>query len=223
MAGHLLGEGCAVHRASRPPRMIEVPHPEAPPDVVAHVDAVRAGLARRGMFNGPIAVPMAADAESITFFRGDYAWYIAERDGLPMPAGRAMVGVALVLVDPAGRVLWQQRAAGVQLPGVWDVSAAGAWHPDEDILEGVYREAREEIGVDPSALAPPDAMWVTAGPPPRGVSLTVRIPVPTDLVVRPDPQEVSGVRWEADPRDLPHPGAWAPRLPGLRMAGIIPA
>jgi len=57
----------------------------------------------------------------------------------------------LWLVEPAGRLLFQRRAARVEnFPGKLDITAAGHLRQGEDLLDGL-REAKEELGV---AIAP---------------------------------------------------------------------
>ena len=63
--------------------------------------------------------------------------------------------VAAALVDPAGRVLVQQRPAGKQMAGLWEFPG-GKVEPGETPEAALVRELAEElgIGVDADALGP---------------------------------------------------------------------
>lgn len=66
-----------------------------------------------------------------------------------------MLVVAAALVDPDGRVLLQQRAAGRQMAGLWEFPGGkveGGERPEDALI----RELREELGIetDTACLAP---------------------------------------------------------------------
>jgi 8-oxo-dGTP pyrophosphatase MutT (NUDIX family) len=217
-----LDGGCRAHRLTAAPALIEVPAPTPGPALAAALGRVRAGLPGRGMFDGPIAVPVAAGPEGIAYYRASYAWNVAEREeGTALPAGRGIVAVALLLHDGAGRSLWQRRSRTVAFAGMWDVTAAGAWHPGEDLETAALREAHEELGCAPGALPTPDGRWLTVGPAPSGATLVLRIAVDPAVVLRPDPAEVAELRWARDPADLPPPGLGPVRHEALRAAGLV--
>jgi 8-oxo-dGTP diphosphatase len=63
--------------------------------------------------------------------------------------------VAAALVDPAGRVLLQQRPPGGAMAGLWEFPG-GKVEPGELPEAALVRELREELGlaIDPARLAP---------------------------------------------------------------------
>lgn len=217
-----LGDGCRAHRLATAPALTEVPAPDPGPRLAAALERVRAALPGLGMFDGPIAVPVAAGPDGIAFYRATYAWNVAQREGEDLPRGRGLVAVALLLHDGAGRALWQRRSETVAFAGMWDVTAAGAWHPGEDLETAALREAREELGCDPGALGAPDGRWLTVGPAPSGATLVLRVRVPAGSHFDPDPAEVAELRWARDPADLPAPGLGPVRRAALREARLIP-
>lgn len=218
-----LGAGCRAHRLGAAPALTEVPAPAPGPALAAALDRVRAGLPARGMFDGPIAIPVAAGPHGIAYYRATYAWNVAQREGIAdLPAGRGIVAVALLLHDGSGRCLWQLRSHGVAFGGRWDITAAGAWHPGEDLEAAALREAHEELGLAPGALAAPDGRWLTVGPEPSGATLILRVRTDPAVDLRPDPAEVAELRWADDPLDLPPPGLGPVRHAALRAAGLVP-
>ncbi|MFN8124332.1 MAG: NUDIX domain-containing protein [Thermoleophilia bacterium] len=216
-----LGDGCRAHRLDGVPALTEVPAPVPGPELAAALGRVRAELPGRGMFDGPIAVPVAAGPDGIAWYRATYAWNVVQREGVAeLPAGRGIIAVAVLLHDGAGRSLWQLRSDGVAFGGRWDITAAGAWHPGEDLQDAALREAHEELGCPPGTLGAPDGRWLTVGPAPSGATLVLRIPVEPATAFRPDPAEVAELRWAADPADLPAPGLGPVRHAALRAAGL---
>jgi 8-oxo-dGTP diphosphatase len=61
--------------------------------------------------------------------------------------------MAGVLLDPAGRVLLAQRPPGKHLAGLWEFPG-GKLEPGESPQVALARELREELGIDPLAVAP---------------------------------------------------------------------
>lgn len=216
-----LGDGCRAHRLDHVPTLVEVAAPEPGPALRAALERVRAELPGRGMFDGPIGVPVAAGPDGIRWYRATYAWNVAQREGVAeLPAGRGIIAVAVLLHDGAGRSLWQLRSPEVAFGGRWDITAAGAWHPGEHLEEAALREAHEELGCRPGTLPAPDGRWLTVGPAPSGATLVLRIPVDPATVFAPDPAEVAELRWAGDPAGLPAPGLGPVRHAALRAAGL---
>ena len=58
-----------------------------------------------------------------------------------------------ILRDPAGRILIAQRPPGGHAGGFWEFPG-GKLHPDEQALQALERELREELGVTVEAAAP---------------------------------------------------------------------
>jgi 8-oxo-dGTP diphosphatase len=73
-----------------------------------------------------------------------------------------MTVVAVALIDPAGRVLLQQRAPGKAMGGLWEFPG-GKVEPGETPEAALVRELAEELGisVESAALAP--ACFASAG------------------------------------------------------------
>ncbi|MCB9011675.1 MAG: NUDIX hydrolase [Actinobacteria bacterium] len=199
-----LGDGCVAVRLDRALEMRRVDQPAVDDGFARALAATRREMAgSEVMFDGVIAIPVAVRGHVVDSYEATYAWHLTERGGTPLPAGRGMVAMALILERPDGSVLWQRRAARLVFGGTWDVSAAGSWHPGEDPVEAAYREGSEELGVPRDRLGQPRDVWMVVGPPPRGVTVLVRSPVPPELVPRPNPAEVDEVRWARTPDELP--------------------
>ncbi|MGB5648505.1 MAG: Nudix family hydrolase [Sedimenticolaceae bacterium] len=60
---------------------------------------------------------------------------------------------AAALIDDQGRVLLQRRHADTHQGGLWEFPG-GKLEPGESIAEGLARELREELGIDPLAHRP---------------------------------------------------------------------
>ncbi len=104
----------------------------------------------------------------------------------------------------AGELLLQKRSAAKEThPGLWDISCAGHLSAGDDSLSGVIREAREELGLmlDPEGLRFLFTLAQHWESPDRSVIeneikdvFLYTLPVEIDDL-RPDPVEVSGVRF----------------------------
>ncbi len=120
------------------------------------------------------------------------------RRGLRHPA------VSVFVMDGAGRVLLQRRAAGkYHTPGLWANTCCTHPHWGEDPAVCAARRLREELGVAGLALTPAGQVEYRAG---VGGGLTEHEVVsiftalaPPDLTVAPDPAEVAETRWTALP------------------------
>ena len=137
-----------------------------------------------------------------------------------LPDGRRFWGKAgaagLLAVDPAGVVLLQHRIAWSHFGGTWGLPG-GARHLGESALDGAFREAHEETGIDVSALRPRFAVRLDLG---VWTYTTVVATAPVDLPVAVSDRESTALEWVSgglvQEREL-HPGfgsAW-PRLQEL--------
>ena len=61
--------------------------------------------------------------------------------------------VRIFVMDSAGKLLIQKRAANVAVPNRWDQSAAGHVDTGEDYATAAKRELKEEIGISDVSLA----------------------------------------------------------------------
>ncbi|WBB78121.1 isopentenyl-diphosphate Delta-isomerase [Micromonospora sp. WMMD882] len=153
------------------------------------------------------------------------------------PPGRLHRAFSVLLVDPAGRVLLQRRAAAkTRFPLRWGNSCCGHPGPGESLTDAANKRLAEELGAGPYDLTEVGVYVYYAEDPATGrvefeYDHVLRAEVPADLPLRPDETEVAEVRWvdpvlleadlDADPR------AYAPWLGGvvnrlLRPAGPAP-
>jgi isopentenyl-diphosphate delta-isomerase len=144
----------------------------------------------------------------------------------------------VLLVDPQGRVLLQQRAAvKTRFPLRWGNSCCGHPTPGQSLTDAANRRLREELGAAPVALTEIGVHLYYAEDPGTG-----RIEFEYDHVLRgelspddpllPDPDEVANLRW-VDPAGLAaeinaDPQRYAPWLGGvidrvLRPDGVLTA
>ncbi|MCO1617095.1 isopentenyl-diphosphate Delta-isomerase [Micromonospora sp. CPM1] len=141
------------------------------------------------------------------------------------PPGRLHRAFSVLLVDPEGRVLLQQRAAvKTRFPLRWANSCCGHPLPGQSPAEAANRRLAEELGVDPVDLTEVGVYLYYAEDPATGrvefeYDHVLRADVPAHLVTRPDPDEVADLRW-VDPgavvADLDaHPREYAPWLGGV--------
>jgi isopentenyl-diphosphate delta-isomerase len=141
------------------------------------------------------------------------------------PPGRLHRAFSVLLVDPAGRVLLQRRAAAkTRFPLRWANSCCGHPAPGESLVEAANRRLREELGAGPVGLTEVGVYVYYAEDPATGrvefeYDHVLRADVPADTALRPDPDEVAELRW-LDPATLEadldgDPRAYAPWLGGV--------
>lgn len=149
------------------------------------------------------------------------------------PPGRLHRAFSVLLVDPQGRTLLQQRAAAkTRFPLRWANSCCGHPLPGQSLAEAANRRLAEELGVAPVDLTEVGVYVYYAEDPATGrvefeYDHVLRADVPADLPIRPDPDEVATLRW-VDPHELEHeldadPRAYAPWLGGVVNRLLRPA
>ncbi|MDG4803798.1 isopentenyl-diphosphate Delta-isomerase [Micromonospora sp. WMMD980] len=149
------------------------------------------------------------------------------------PPGRLHRAFSVLLVDPAGRVLLQRRAAvKTRFPLRWANSCCGHPLPGQSLTEAANRRLAEELGLGPVDLTEVGVYLYYAEDPATGrvefeYDHVLRAGVPADVAVRPDPDEVAELRW-VDPgavsADLDiDPRAYAPWLGGVLNRLLHPA
>ena len=123
--------------------------------------------------------------------------------------------VHLHLVDREGRIYLQKRADTKDLlPGYWDTAVGGHVSYGESILEALYRETGEELGL--TAFNPvflEAYRWETA----RDNEFVCVFAAVGHPVLDPDPAEVSDGRWwtghpvlDPDPAEVSDGRWWTP-------------
>ncbi|MFU8850943.1 isopentenyl-diphosphate Delta-isomerase [Micromonospora sp. SL1-18] len=147
--------------------------------------------------------------------------------------GRLHRAFSVLLVDPEGRILLQQRAAvKTRFPLRWANSCCGHPLPGQPLAEAANRRLAEELGVAPVDLTEVGVHLYHAEDPATGrvefeYDHVLRADVPADLPTRPDPAEVATLRW-VDPYELEadlavDPHTYAPWLGGVVNRLLRPA
>jgi isopentenyl-diphosphate delta-isomerase len=140
---------------------------------------------------------------------------------------------SVLLFDPAGQTLLQQRAATkTRFPSIWANSCCGHPAPGEPVAEAAARRLAEELGV--RGLAPLTEVGIftyAAVDPHTGLveheyDHVMVGQVGPDLTLTPDPAEVAATRWAAGvalAQSLAGgaPG-YAPWLPGVLAVALGP-
>lgn len=110
---------------------------------------------------------------------------------------------SVMIVDGAGRVLLQQRAAvKTRFAGRWGNACCGHPAPGEDLCASAERRLAEELGLRSVPLTPVGVHLYRADDPSTGrvefeYDHVLVGRAPADASIRPDPAEVSDVRWIA--------------------------
>jgi 8-oxo-dGTP diphosphatase len=130
--------------------------------------------------------------------------------------------VAAALIDPAGRVLMQQRPVDKAHGGLWEFPG-GKVEPGESPEAALVRELREEldISVDVAALTPATFASV---PVDGGRHLLLLLYAVSGWTGVPRAIEASALRWglPADLASLPMPPADIPLLAALSLSRALP-
>ncbi|HEX6499023.1 MAG TPA: isopentenyl-diphosphate Delta-isomerase [Micromonosporaceae bacterium] len=147
---------------------------------------------------------------------------VAEAHRAPGQLHRAF---SVILRDPDGRLLLQQRAAAkTRFPLRWANACCGHPAPGTPVVAAASRRLAEELGVSAVPLREVGVYAYRATDPATGrveheYDHVLVGEVPTDLAVHPDPDEVAEVDWVPATilRDAvqAHPEAYAPWLAGV--------
>jgi isopentenyl-diphosphate delta-isomerase len=118
-------------------------------------------------------------------------------------AGQLHRAFSVLILDDAGRFLLQQRAAvKTRFAGRWGNACCGHPAPGEDLRESAARRLSEELGLRSVPLEPVGVHLYRADDPETGrveyeYDHVLVGRAPADASIRPDPAEVSEVRWIA--------------------------
>jgi isopentenyl-diphosphate delta-isomerase len=146
--------------------------------------------------------------------------------------GRLHRAFSVLLVDPAGRILLQQRAAiKTRFPLRWANACCGHPAPGQSVPDAANRRLGEELGVGPVALTEMGVYVYQARDPVTGrveheYDHVLRGDLSPDVPLRLDPTEVAAVRWvtrdELDAGLARRPGDHAPWLAGVASRLLRP-
>jgi isopentenyl-diphosphate Delta-isomerase len=141
------------------------------------------------------------------------------------PPGRLHRAFSVLLIDSAGRLLLQQRAAGkTRFPLRWANAACGHPTPGAPVTAEASRRLAEEIGVRGVELTELGIYSYRAGDPSTGrveheYDHVLLGRLDAEPVLDPDPAEVAALRWvtaaELDSGLAEAPDAYAPWLAGV--------
>jgi isopentenyl-diphosphate delta-isomerase len=139
--------------------------------------------------------------------------------------GRLHRAFSVLLFDPRGRTLLQQRAAvKTRFPSRWANTCCGHPRPGEPVIGAAARRLTEELGVRGVQLDEAGVYAYEAGDPVTGrveheYDHVLVGRVASDLLLDPDPGEVAATRWEPVPglleRLRAEPARYAPWLSGV--------
>ncbi|WP_239312827.1 isopentenyl-diphosphate Delta-isomerase [Plantactinospora mayteni] len=147
------------------------------------------------------------------------------------PPGRLHRAFSVLLVDPTGRILLQQRAAAkTRFPLRWANTCCGHPEPGQPLDIAAGRRLREELGIEAVPLTEIGVYLYRAEDPGTGrveheYDHVLRGAFDAGRTVLPDPDEVADLRW-VHPDELragldADPEAYAPWLAGVlsRLTG----
>jgi isopentenyl-diphosphate delta-isomerase len=130
---------------------------------------------------------------------------------------------SVLLFDPAGRTLLQQRAAAkTRFPLRWANSCCGHPAPGESVVDAAAKRLAEELGVTGVRLATVGVYTYRASDEATGrveheYDHVVVGQVAPELALAPDPAEVAATRWVPASSLVPEGPEFAPWL-----AGVLP-
>ncbi|MFC7546424.1 isopentenyl-diphosphate Delta-isomerase [Plantactinospora sp. GCM10030261] len=171
----------------------------------------------------------------MTGSREEHLVELVDEDGTPTGSvsvreaheapGRLHRAFSVLLLDDAGRVLLQQRAAAkTRFPLRWANSCCGHPAPGQPLPEAANRRLREELGVGPVPLTPCGVYLYRADDPATGrvefeYDHVLRGALSTATPLLPDDAEVADVRWMTPAEVLAElatdPTRYAPWLGGV--------
>jgi isopentenyl-diphosphate delta-isomerase len=133
---------------------------------------------------------------------------------------------SVLLVDPAGRLLLQQRAAvKTRFPLRWANACCGHPGPGVPVRSAAATRLAEELGISGVCFEELGVYSYRAADPRTGLveheyDHVLLGRVPTDVPMRPDPAEVAATQWVA-PADLVASMATAPDDYAPWLAGVV--
>jgi isopentenyl-diphosphate Delta-isomerase len=161
---------------------------------------------------------------------------LVDDDGLPIGSetvevahqrpGQLHRAFSVVLMNPAGQVLLQRRAAvKTRFPMRWANTCCGHPAPGEEVTVSANRRLKEELGAAPVALSEVGVYVYYAEDPATGrveweYDHVLLGQVSGDEELVPDPDEVAELAW-VDPDVLPRSIRAEPTLYSPWLAGVI--
>jgi 16S rRNA (adenine1518-N6/adenine1519-N6)-dimethyltransferase len=126
--------------------------------------------------------------------------------------------VRIFVLNPAGELLIQKRAATVDSPNKWDQSAGGHVDEGEDYLTAALRELAEEIGITGLTLTEVTKFFTDAagGQTKKRFNMLYKT-IYSGNELRPDKSEVAETRWI----NLAELGKWMQENPQDFTRGFI--
>lgn len=141
------------------------------------------------------------------------------------PPGQLHRAFSVLLVDPAGRLLLQRRAAvKTRFPLRWANACCGHPAPRVPVADAAVRRLDEELGIAAGAVSELGVYVYQASDPATGrveheYDHVLLGRVGADIALLPDPAEVAEVRWafpdEVDRELVAEPDSYAPWLAGV--------
>ena len=117
--------------------------------------------------------------------------------GEPIPAGRYHLVVHVVVFDPTGRMLIQQRQPFKEgWPNLWDITAGGSALTGETSAQAAQRELREELGLSLDLSGAIPVLTIYYDNCFDDVYVVTREIDPATLTLQ--PEEVQAVRWATE-------------------------
>lgn len=153
-------------------------------------------------------------------------------DEAHQPPGRLHRAFSVLLLDAAGRILLQRRAAAkTRFPLSWANACCGHPAPGQFVPAAANRRLREELGIGPVPLTEIGVYVYRARDPATGrveheYDHVLRGELAPGLSLRPDPKEVADLRWvtrdELASRLEHRPSEHAPWLSGVTRRLFLP-
>lgn len=210
-------EGLRLIKVGGIPEIVTVSTPRLSRQLQAEIEREQQCLAAsEHEFDGPVQIVLRADDQRLVVADATYSWWKVLRSTTsPNPYPYGGLGVALLLYDQDGSILWARRSDTVRDPGTWGLSAAGGAQAGLTPEQAMLVEAHEELGLRADKIEDLTPLFtvrgiVTGGN--TGVLVLYRARLAKHAVIAPNPDEVSEVVWQPSPEGLEPLGDGAARV-----------